>query len=78
MGKYVSAIFICVLLLSSCGLTNSDLGLEKTSPDEMLVVSRAPLSIPPEFGLRPVVEVENTLIEEEQLSPGEKELLSQM
>ena len=77
MNKYLS-VFLFVLLLSSCGLTGRDLGLEKTSPNEMLVVSRAPLSIPPEFGLRPIIEEENTLIEEEQLSSGEKELLSQM
>ena len=29
------------------------LGLNKSSPDEFKVVSRAPLSIPPEFNLRP-------------------------
>jgi len=77
MNKYIS-VFLFVLLLSSCGLTNRDLGFEKTSPDEMLVVSRSPLSIPPEFDLRPVVDIENTLVEEDLLSSGEKELLSQM
>ena len=29
------------------------LGIDKAPPDEFRVVSRAPLSIPPEFGLRP-------------------------
>ena len=69
--------FLFVVLLCGCGLTQQDLGLEKTSPDEMLVISRAPLSIPPEFDLRPVVE-ESSLVDEDGLSRGEKELLSQM
>lgn len=67
-----------VVLLSSCGLTSADLGFEKTSPDEMLVISRAPLSLPPEFGLRPMMESEDVLVETEQLSSGERDILSQM
>ena len=63
--------------MSSCGMTNNDLGFEKTSPDEMLVVSRAPLSIPPEFGLRPVI-VEVVSSEDVKLTTGEQDLLSQM
>ena len=70
-------VFLFVVLLCGCGLTQKDLGIEKTSPDEMLVVSRSPLSIPPEFDLRPVVE-DNSFVDEDGLSLGEKELLSQM
>ena len=77
MNKCLS-VFLFVLLLSSCGVISKDLGLEKTSPDEMLVITRAPLSIPPEFGLRPIIETEQSFDGEEQLSSGEKELLSQM
>jgi hypothetical protein len=29
------------------------LGFDKTSPDEFKIVSRAPLSLPPDYGLRP-------------------------
>ncbi len=41
------------LLLSACENVRSELGLNKQSPDEFRVVSRAPLSLPPEFTLRP-------------------------
>lgn len=69
---------ICLMLLSACELTRSDLGLEKESPDEMLVVSRAPLSIPPEFGLRPLVVTDDEAERTESLSAGEKALLDKM
>ena len=73
-------IIICLIFtfLMSCGLTNKDLGLEKASPDEMLVVSREPLSIPPEFGLRPLIVSGDSSDVSENLSVGEKALLSQM
>lgn len=41
------------LSLSACENVRSELGLNKQSPDEFRVVSRAPLSLPPEFTLRP-------------------------
>jgi hypothetical protein len=42
-------------LLSGCGgsRAGSILGFEKSSPDEFAVVKRAPLTLPPDFGLRP-------------------------
>lgn len=39
-------------LLSGCGL-GSFLGLDRASPDEFRVVSRAPLEVPPDYNLRP-------------------------
>ena len=45
----------------------------------MMVVSRAPLSIPPEFGLRPIVVDENTIDDNTQnLTAGEKAILEKM
>lgn len=45
---------ILALALSACGSdTKQMLGLERQPPDEFAVVSRAPLSVPPEFSLRP-------------------------
>jgi Protein of unknown function (DUF3035) len=43
------------MLLSGCGGGNwkQAIGIEPTSPDEFAVESRAPLTIPPEFDLRP-------------------------
>lgn len=45
---------LVTLALSACSSsTKQALGLERTPPDEFAVVSRAPLSVPPEFSLRP-------------------------
>lgn len=40
-------------LVSGCSDAKRIIGLERHSPDEFAVVSRAPLSIPPDFTLRP-------------------------
>lgn len=48
---------LCALWLSGCGTPVGDvLGFERsdeTGPDEFSVVTRAPLTLPPDFGLRP-------------------------
>ena len=41
------------LALSACSDVKRSLGYEKQPPDEFQVVSRAPLSMPPDFSLRP-------------------------
>ncbi|HWB51038.1 MAG TPA: DUF3035 domain-containing protein [Stellaceae bacterium] len=41
------------LLLAGCSNWKQTLGIEPTSPDEFAVESRAPLTIPPDFNLRP-------------------------
>ena len=42
------------LFLTGCGAdTGKILGLEKKAPDEFTVFKRAPLSLPPDYGLRP-------------------------
>ena len=42
-----------VLLLAGCGDFKKAIGIEPGMPDEFAVESRAPLTIPPEFDLRP-------------------------
>ncbi len=42
-----------VLALSACEGVQKQLGLTKQSPDEFKVVARAPLSLPPDYTLRP-------------------------
>ena len=42
-----------VLGLAACSGFNEQLGLTKQSPDEFRVVSRAPLTLPPDYALRP-------------------------
>jgi hypothetical protein len=44
---------IAVAVLSGCESTKRMLGQTKDAPDEFTVYSRAPLSLPPEFSLRP-------------------------
>ena len=39
--------------LTACSGTKEMLGLEKTAPDEFAVYSRAPLSLPPDYSLKP-------------------------
>ena len=39
--------------LTACDNAKRSLGLEKSAPDEFAVVTRAPLSLPPDFNLRP-------------------------
>ncbi|WP_043643038.1 DUF3035 domain-containing protein [Caenispirillum salinarum] len=49
-----AGLVLLTLGLTACGSdTKQMLGLERTPPDEFAVVSRAPLSVPPEFSLRP-------------------------
>ena len=47
------AFALAVPALAGCSNTKEMLGLTKRSPDEFQVVSRAPLSMPPDFSLRP-------------------------
>jgi len=44
---------IAVLLMTACGEVREDLGLGRNPPDEFAVVEHPPLSMPPDFGLRP-------------------------
>lgn len=41
------------LALGACGGLQQSIGLTKVTPDEFLTVSTAPLTVPPEYGLRP-------------------------
>ena len=48
-----SLLAAMVLALSACAGVQKQLGLTKQSPDEFKVVSQAPLTLPPDFTLRP-------------------------
>ena len=41
------------LALTACGSLRQSVGLTKVTPDEFVTVSTAPLTVPPEYGLRP-------------------------
>ena len=56
LGNSVRIAALAVLLplvLSACQDAKRALGYEKMPPDEFQVVQRAPLSMPPDFSLRP-------------------------
>ncbi|MBF0168696.1 MAG: DUF3035 domain-containing protein [Alphaproteobacteria bacterium] len=42
-----------VLAVAGCGEARRQIGLDKSPPDEFAVVNRAPLSLPPDYSLRP-------------------------
>ena len=42
-----------LLATAACGNVRQQLGLDKSPPDEFRVVARPPLSIPPDYALRP-------------------------
>jgi Protein of unknown function (DUF3035) len=50
----LAALAVCLpLATGGCSSVKETLGLTKQSPDEFKVVSRAPLSMPPDYNLRP-------------------------
>ncbi len=46
-------VAVSALSLGACANMRQTLGLTRVTPDEFLTVSTAPLSLPPEYGLRP-------------------------
>jgi hypothetical protein len=53
LGRAALAALLVGLSLSSCSEARRAFGYDKSAPDEFAVVSRAPLSQPPDFSLRP-------------------------
>ncbi|MFO1248896.1 MAG: DUF3035 domain-containing protein [Alphaproteobacteria bacterium] len=51
--KAALAIGLCAVALSGCDSIRKAAGLNKKSPDEFAVTTKAPLVIPPDFNLRP-------------------------
>lgn len=47
------ALLTATGLLAGCGSVSKTLGLDRSSPDEFQVMSQAPLSMPPDYQLRP-------------------------
>ncbi len=44
---------LAALVLSACSDVRQAVGMDRRAPDEFAVVSRAPLSLPPDYDLRP-------------------------
>lgn len=51
--RLLSLALVGSLALAGCDTTRDALGITKKTPDEFAVVTKAPLVLPPEFGLRP-------------------------
>ena len=51
-------VALTLLLVSGCGLTKKDLGLEKRTPDASNVSAKEALTLPPNYNRRPVVDME--------------------
>ena len=49
----ILALAASTLALGACSSIQQGIGLTKVTPDEFLTVSTAPLTVPPEYGLRP-------------------------
>jgi hypothetical protein len=50
---FVAAALIAATGLAGCVSTRNALGMNKVTPDEFRVVTKAPLVVPPDFALRP-------------------------
>ena len=52
-GRGTAALLLVAIALSACSGVRDQLGLNRQAPDEFTVVRKAPLSLPPNFNLRP-------------------------
>ena len=62
----VFSVTVLVAMTAGCGSVKDELGLEKKAPDEFTVVRNAPLSLPPNYNLRPPKPGENGAGQQEQ------------
>lgn len=53
IGWQCAAAVTAIVLVAACSNAKQQLGLTRQTPDEFMVVSYAPLSLPPDFQLRP-------------------------
>src|SRR5471032_3283651 len=53
--KTALAMGLCTAALMGCQSLRDAAGLQKKSPDEFAVTTKAPLVIPPDFNLRPLM-----------------------
>jgi hypothetical protein len=53
LSRSIFLLGVAALFLTACGEVRESLGLGRNPPDEFAVVERPPLSMPPDFGLRP-------------------------
>jgi hypothetical protein len=72
---YTGLLFAAVLALAACSDVKQELGVGRNSPDEFMVVKRAPLTLPPEYTLRPPTDPSATQPAEEAAAQAKTTLL---
>lgn len=70
-------ILCCGISACSTG-TKEKLGMTKKAPNEFMVMPRAPLSLPPEYDLRPVAEPQVDDSSNMGLSEAEQNLVAKL
>lgn len=63
------------LALQACSSVKKELGVGRNSPDEFLVVKRAPLTLPPDYALRPPANPDETAAAEQSADKAKTALL---
>jgi hypothetical protein len=53
MIRTICMVAACTVLVTGCSTAKKQMGLGRHSPDEFAVVERAPLTLPPDYALRP-------------------------
>lgn len=69
IGKFAASVVMGLALaslLSGCTDFRQAMGIEKVSPDEFAIVTKAPLVMPPDYALRPPVPGAGRPIEDQQ------------
>ena len=78
LNRVVAAVVLCAGAgLAGCQSASHALGLGKISPDEFRVVSKAPLTLPPDYALRPPAPGEPRPTELQPESAARQALLGQ-
>lgn len=75
MKKLVICLAMAAALGACSNVTKEKLGLTKKAPNEFMVTTRPPLSLPPEYDLRPVA---TPAAEESNLSADDAAFVSKL
>lgn len=64
-----------IIALSACSSVKKELGVGRNSPDEFAVIKRAPLTLPPDYELRPPANPDEARMTEESAEKARTTLL---
>jgi len=76
-GRMARALLVGALLtgVAGCDSLKKTLGLEKAGPDEFTVVTKAPLTLPPDYSLRPPAPGAPSLVDTQPRQAAETALI---